>query len=606
MRVPFLLQPGATETPPDYASRLAMKSRRDDVAKFCLDFGLDHQGVVDGRLEAIDELAMASGVAWGRMYEHAFRRIEEGLTYIHRDQFFTRPQLNRDRLRICPYCLAEDVEHGEGRVESRPYRRSVWMIDVVRICEIHGRTLVDLPDVGSIGAHDTSIRIATALANMRDLVAKSVVNRPTSLEQYVRHRLQGGRTADWIDALPMYVVINVAPIIGSLEVSDDPSELQDVPEKTRVQWEEVGTNILTGGPAEVGALLDRLNRRFFTTRRQVGGRVLFGRLYERLAHETDDAGYEPIRRLIHEHLQATMPVAERDTAFGRSFDDRKVRSVRVAAQEHGLHPKRMRKVLDAAGLLKIEDDATSDHRSIFDAAAGGPLLRSLSDSLDLKSLAAYLGIPRPHERALVERGLVNALIPSSVMFRTWSIERSEADRLLARMIACADPDRPATGLHPLPKAASRSCRSSGEILELLLDGRLCNVGLDPDARGYMAVLVDPDEIKQITAPRVQEITTLREAERHLSTSTKVIKALIARGHLEARTVLNPVMRREQTVIDKTEISRFQREYVSLQSLSEERNLHFRQVSTDLRSKGVKPIDDPSLLNATIFRRSDIV
>jgi hypothetical protein len=71
-----------------------------------------------------------------------------------------------------------------------------------------------------------------------------------------------------------------------------------------------------------------------------GPRLVFGRLYEWLAHESDDAAYEPLRDIIRRHVIETMPLGPGDDVFGREVTVRRLHSVRSASLEMDVHPKR--------------------------------------------------------------------------------------------------------------------------------------------------------------------------------------------------------------------------------------------------------------------------
>jgi hypothetical protein len=82
----------------------------------------------------------------------------------------------------------------------------------------------------------------------------------------------------------------------------------------------------------------------FIERNDWGLRLAFGRLYEWLAHESDDAAYEPLRDIIRRHVIETMPLGPGDDVFGREVTVRRLHSVRSASLEMDVHPKRLRKL----------------------------------------------------------------------------------------------------------------------------------------------------------------------------------------------------------------------------------------------------------------------
>ncbi|KQQ85698.1 TniQ family protein [Aureimonas sp. Leaf324] len=605
--LPFELDVGEAETPSDYLSRRSVLACRDESAEFCLDFGLDFQGIVDGVPAAIETLASMAGIEAATLHENAFVRVGSSRSFVHRGERLGRHHLMRDRIRVCPRCMAEDLERLGCRPAARPHRRAAWIVEAIRCCDLHGVGLVALPfDPETDRRHDTSPRFAEAIPRLPQLLAKCRERPVRALEGYVRSRLRGVAASGWIDALPLYVVIDLSFLVGIVETLGPGIGGRELTGNERVGCEEVGMGIIEGGEASFREFLERRQRKFHDTRTAWGPKSMFGRLYERLAHETDDDAYEPVRELMMDHMNASLPVGPADRAFGRPFPERKVQSIYEAARENRLHPKRLRTFLGEVGLID-RGQKKSDDRTLFSADRAAPLLRGLRDAMDLQGVAKYLGIPRPHVRPLIEMKYVKVIPESeSDKFRTWSIERREADAFMTRMLDQADRTIALDGLYHLPAAAKRTCRSTGEILQLLFGGKLTRVGIDPDVRGYLSVLVDPEEIKTLLAPRAEGIVTLRAVEQELRTSTVVVKKLVDRGHLRARTIVNPVMRRPQTIVDRDELDQFKRSYVSLNTLADDRGRHFRRLARELREAGIAPIDDPKVLEITLYRRIDVI
>src|SRR3546814_5063239 len=67
------------------------------------------------------------------------------------------------------------------------------------------------------------------------------------------------------------------------------------------------------------------------------------------------SAYDPVREVIRQHIIETMPVGPSDHIFSIPVEARRVHSIRSAAQEAGAHPKRLRKLLHAAGYIREAD-----------------------------------------------------------------------------------------------------------------------------------------------------------------------------------------------------------------------------------------------------------
>jgi hypothetical protein len=142
------------------------------------------------------------------------------------------------------------------------------------------------------------------------------------------------------------------------------------------------------------------------------------------------------------------------------------------------------------------------------------------------------------------------------------------------------------------------------VLRLILDKKLAWVGRHADIQGYMSALVDVDEIRSKVRGTDHGGLTLEAIVSRLSTSDGVVRSLIDGGHLNTKTVINPVNRCPTVVVPSAEFERFQRTYVSLFALAKLRGKHFRVVKNELEADGIEPALEPKEIGASLYRRSD--
>lgn len=161
----------------------------------------------------------------------------------------------------------------------------------------------------------------------------------------------------------------------------------------------------------------------------------------------------------------------------------------------------------------------------------------------------------------------------------------------------------------IPGAAKRACCSAMEIVRLVLDGTLQNLGRDPAVEGYLSLLVDVEELRGHVRLEVAPVgVPLRQAERRLRTSTAVIDALIAPGPngeppiLPSERVINPVNRCPQVVIPFAALEAFDREYIGLMPLAKDTGIHHVQLRKRLDEAGVAPAFEPGRVGARSYLR----
>lgn len=612
MSLPFALQLGTLETPSDFASRLSVRVFRNNLREFCLDFGMDATRLVNGHPNDIRILAELSGVGAEGMQAGAFERIGDTRRYRHRGEVLVRSCLCRDRVRACLVCLSEDIAAVGVPENARPYRRSTWIVDAVRTCPTHGIGLVDLgTGSAALQTHDIQHVLADAIGSIDELTVRANRRVATPFERYALGRLGAGAVGgaglgtSWLDGLELHAALRLCLVVGAVSRSGPRVALDGLDGTERHLAEADGFEILRGGEIGLREFLDSLQASFRGGRADWGPKEMFGRLYEWLAHETDDPAYDAVRDIIRRHVTETMPIGPGETLFGRDVTTRRVHSLHSASLEFGLHPKRTRKLLRDAGIIGQETDGLSNERVTFDAEVGGRFLSDVASSMSLVRLGQYLGTPRPHERLLFEAGYLKPwIVGGTDDLKDHAFRKSNADAFLTALLADADPKlEEAPGLYDIPSAAKRACVKAEQIVGFLLNRKLRRVGRSGDAHGYLSVLVDPEEVKRLVAGPDHGGITMKQLEKELRTSTRVVVALIEHGVLAVEMVPNPVNKRIQTIVRPEALERFRSEYVSLQGLAEERGEHFRRTKEYLVRLGISPAFPPEAMGASWYRRS---
>lgn len=607
MRLDFKLDPGAGEMPSDFASRFATRAYRDVMREFCIDFDLDFRGIVDGRTDAVSALALLAGCDAGTLMAEAF--VDEGgRRYLYKGQTLTRKTLSRDRVRICPACLVEDMEHLTLRLPARPHRRSQWVITAIRTCDRHGMGLVDIGSNTDLRfGHDTSRTIALALPDLERMTSQARRVTPSPFESYLRSRLGGNADTSFLGSLPLHVVLRLTLVVGAVERHGPKVTLESLDGAECWRCEAEGFAVLVDGEAGLHRLMDRLQGAFLYRRADWGPKAMFGRLYEWLAHEDESPDYDPIRTLMKEYVNATLPVGRADRMFGQPFPGRRLHSIRSASKQAGLHPKRLRKLLKETGLIDATSDALSDDRVVMDAGVADAFLARIGQAMTLKEVAARLGIPRPLEVELTKAGLLKPTIQGgNAILKDHAFTPDDVEAFIGSLRAKVDFDIVQDdGFVDIPTAAHRSCCSSTRIVQLLVDGTLDRVAHRAGAPDFLSVLVDVAEVRRhVTGPDHGGIT-LREVERSIGIGNVVVKILLKEGLLASVTVINPVMKRPQTVVLPDELERFQREFVFIGALARERGLYLKIVNAELAAAGVRPVLDPKMLKTSLYRRADV-
>jgi hypothetical protein len=157
----------------------------------------------------------------------------------------------------------------------------------------------------------------------------------------------------------------------------------------------------------------------------------------------------------------------------------------------------------------------------------------------------------------------------------------------------------------IPTIAKKACCGTAEIVQAILDGRLVPKGRLASERGFMAVLLDLDEVRTLfRGAELDGLTALALAKR-LGVADRVTARLIGGGYLRTVTAINPINRCPTVIVPTEEVERFEREFVSLFSLAKQRGAHFRVLKKALEAAGVRTAFDPDEVGPTFYRRSQI-
>jgi hypothetical protein len=274
---------------------------------------------------------------------------------------------------------------------------------------------------------------------------------------------------------------------------------------TGAEWLEAGRSgfaITSAGPVAFAEFLRSLHDRFWSGDGDFGGRVIYGRLYEMLAHENEDPAYDPIRDIIRETAVASLPIGPDHRLFGVT-SPRRWHSVHSATKEFGLHHKTARKMFAAARLIP-SDDETADSRTLVDAVEMEAFIRRWQSSLKTDTARERLNIGRSSWDIVLKEGYVKPLIED---YQTHGVAPLfplyELDRFLARLEAVAPVGTASNDdFVSLTSAAKRASVGLARILDLLFAGKLVSAHAESGVLGFEAIRVSLADVMLEKARRL--------------------------------------------------------------------------------------------------------
>ncbi|TXH38856.1 MAG: hypothetical protein E6Q98_01250 [Rhodospirillaceae bacterium] len=603
-QLPLKPRLGLRETAPSYVARLAAINRCSP-AHICRDMEVTLRSVAKGKESSLLQITRMTGISFEALKRHSLVRDGE-LFHLH-GQVLTRPALRRARTFACPICVKEDVGDEQHLREARTFCRDIWILDAIRTCLLHGVFLVEIYPQAE-GAMIYDFATAVLMSTPWNIEPTPIPGAPSPFEQYLIDRLDGvRRNLPWLDGFPWYAAARLCEMLGAVS-------LEGPRVRTEVfsfrQWYDAGVEgyrFASRGAEGIRELLGRLREDFMKTRADWGLRSVYGRLYEWLAYEDKDPAFDPLREVFRQHAISTMPFGEGEIIFEMPVDRRIIHSVHTAHKATGLHPKRLRKLLIQAGLVSEQDLTLSNDRILFDADRAVTAIQAITGSMKLTEVGKYFNIPRAQLGVLFEAGFLKPFVPAGTAnIGSHAFSRDHVDQFRDSLFAEAVPTpAPTTDQLNIPMAAKKANCSAAEVVNLILEGKLAWKGIDPAETGYLSLLVDLIEIKQLVRRDDHGGIKLRDTETRLRVSSRVLKGLIAGGHLPAHTVINPVNRCPQSVVMENDLAAFEATYISLTDIASQQKKHAVTVRRELGAAGVSPAFDPAAVKATFYRRDSI-
>ena len=594
------------ETPASFVSRLAARNA-PSAREFCLDFGTTFQKVVDGDPAALAIVAAKGSVDPAALAAYAFTKTGER-RYVFCGEVLVRNSLRRAAVAVCPKCLTEDIAAAPLlRPHLAAFGRAIWQIDAVKTCPVHSSPLVVIVDDQTPNTmHDFAYHVGNAISRIERLAGQVECRQLTGLENYVVTRLDGGRNSPFLDTLELHAAIKFAEMVGAVEMFGRTPNLKELSDEDWRRAGAAGFVIAADGPASFGTFLNGLQATFdYSGSGNEGPQALFGRLYQWLEFGADDAAYNPVRDVIARHIPGHLPLAAGDTVFGRPVEVRTLHSIRSLHLETGLHPKRLRKLLRAAGITDASQDPLVDANVIFPSEEASRVITRAQGALSLPDAGEYLNAPRVHRALLVQAGFLVPCLSATAFGAVDQFAIEDLDAFLERLLDGAHVvTEPKAGQVDIPAAAKRACCSAAEIVRFVLDKKLKWVGRKAGVEGYLSVLVTLEEIRGLVRGEDHGGLTPYQVACQLGVTDRVARALIKHGQLATVSTVNPINRCPQVVVMPAEVARFQREYVSLFGLAKQQERHFRKLKQELDEAGVEPVFDVNKVGATFYWRKD--
>ena len=578
------------ETPRSFASRMAALNGVS-LAEFCVDMGLDRRGLGRGDAHhalAIAELAEIDPRPFLRWSFTPAPELGKKLGWVG-NALVRAPDQRRSVLRRCHLCARQDIEVGYGPAEACVAERAWHAPRYVTHCAEHCVPLseialepnraddIALPiDLDGVGVTDPAVAILSRWA-----MAEFLGDRTWTPGTFAR--------------MPLYALAATCGRVGAAAMFGPRTQVSRLSERETMGALFAGATMLRRERDGLGEFLDRTIelRRKETSRVHANSYLagVFGNLMGWMQSVAGEAHYAPFIDLVVDLIQDRLPVPA-GSFLGHTIGSQRRISVLSAAKECKLTPLRMNSMLVGKGLIP---EGAMDPARTFDATGTADFLDCCAHSLTAKEIGPRIKA-EGQAVLLVREGLVSPFLQFEKGGRTHAYyDARKIDEFVRRLAGSAG----GGGTMNIPDAARRTRRTSLDVVRMLIDGKLDRITYDHE-RGYLGILVDPDEILEVAGKPAATFLSPRQIAIRWGVTWEVVLALVRHGKLKARTAVKSG--RTWSKVSFQNVLLFERTYATTSQLCRQYGLGpsakiFREIPTCDEF-------DPDLFRTRIYRRKD--
>jgi hypothetical protein len=597
------------ECPTSYVSRLARANFIKSAHQFCRLIGLPFRGFVTGCMESFNTLSKLTAIPAHDLARNAI--WSDGTSNILKGQRLLRSNIRRSQVFICPGCLKGDIATSRLPPEQAAYGRIIWRITGIHTCPEHDMALTKIANADTGTMYDFASLVSPKLNDIPKLILEAERRPASGLERYIADRLNGttGGSA-FLDNLDLFASVKTCEIFGAAALF---SRKHNIKTLSPAQWRVCGAkgfDIVLAGEPSIRTFLAKMNASYVTSRvPNEGPHARFGKLYEWLAAVGEQPAYRPVRDIVRRGIIDSVPVGPPAKLFGTAIEERRVHSIRTASLQTGMHPMGLRKALECINLIGRSQRKLQDHRVLFDAREAQPILQKLEGAISLKKAENYTNAGRVHTKLLMDHGYIKPVLGDAAKrLKTLLFAPADLDDFLERILRGASPvTAPPPGMMNVAKAAKRANCSAMDIIQGILGGKLSRRARLLSERGYMALLVDLNELRQHVRKPALDGLTIQAVMTEMGTFHAVVRALIDNGKLQSYCANHPITNRAVNLIPRAELDEFNRTYVSLAELAKRQCKHPRTVRVALEQRGIVPAPelDKTIYSILFYKRAEL-
>ncbi|WP_426231650.1 hypothetical protein [Pararhizobium sp. DWP3-4] len=610
MTLPVPIKMARDATPLSFASALAYVNGFSSLEQFLNAAEISPGGLGHGEPEATRRLAYWSGEDSLTISRYAIKPATVEKPWTLGEARFSKESRRGATYRLCPRCILNDVSNGTGTQAFRTYVRAAWMTRAVQNCTIHSIPLIDFP-LPAKACEDFTRMMVTGWEEVKKSAERANTVITCDLDRHIVNCIHGTAKDCYLARFETYVAADLCNYLGQFikrhwsKAPSVPGNLLDGSER------EIGFWVANQGDAEIRSTVSAI----ITNARRISNKGFqFGTLALWLKRNVANPAHAELVGLFHDIAVQNIRVGPGNVCF-LPVQRRRVHSVKTAAKEYGLVPKRVFRLVLDAGLIGPTERPY--HEVYFSAALAHDVLSAATETLTSRGAREQLGVTEVVFTKLLDEGIIPR-VESHDEGRVYSrILRSDFDEFKQAVFANAASVIP-INYQPIGAACQRVGCSQAALLSQIVNGSIKNVAAEPGHNFKISrIWVDVAEIKavvsedngasdQLSGGKFPRFLTRHETAHYLKTTHLSVAALIEQGFLITAVENNRTCVRKQVYVTGDSVAAFATAYISVADLAANSSTHPIIVRRVLEQMGVKPINESAGRVTRFFRKLEVV
>ncbi len=589
---------GKGETANSFASRLAVRNGSARLLEFCTDMGVSSFYLGRGDPDTLRAFAELADVEYEYLLAHTPRMLDRNL-FVFGAEVIKWRALQRNRLRYCPACLAEDRKLNGA---LGPYQRSSWLLTSIRSCHFHQCMLVDLPYAGAPSdGDDFLLKLTTQRTEQGEMVIEPVKMCDLELERYLLRRIRGAKGPEWLDTLKFHVAAQLCENFGLLLTKGADAVRHQTTEREWVEAGAVGCQVLRHGKDALTKKLKEIQNRnpieyqLYRSKYRV--------FYQWLRDRDEGPEFDEIRDHVRQFVFDNFPVKPGALVLGVPCTEQKLHTICTASRRYGISRQMLSRCLVERGLAEpVAGSTTPKIHAYIQKAAVEDIVFETIGTMDIGQGAQYLGIDRNLMARFTGRGWISHLVKPGTDWPRFT--KFHLKRFITDLWKKPKDRLPIETLTDIPTAAHRTRCRIEHIVELILEDRLGSSRRASSESLFKSVGVDLHELRELLVPPRDIGFSINDAAEKLRVSTSTITSLTDAGVLKSAIFSWPIEGRAVELVTAQSIAKFRSKYISLAELSETKKRAPGPLAQHLAAKKLLPATIVSG-GSRIYRRADL-